>query len=412
MSVLAIRKAQREGARLVIMLAGVSGSGKTRTALEIAYGLSNFKPSEIGFLDTENRRGSLYADVYQGNRERASNEPFLIGDLYAPFSPGRYVDAIREFQAAGVKVLIIDSGTHEWEGTGGCMEIAEAGTPKLPNWNKAKGEHKRFMNTLLTCDMHVILCLRAREKAKPEMKTVDGREKLVYVDMGLQAVTEKNVLFEATVSLMLHSNGTTQEVVKCPGDLLPVLGRGRGYITDQDGHALRRWVDGAQQLDPEVERHRNILISIADQGSEPLKAAWEATPKRVKTALGVPFLDTCKAAAAEFERQQREAEGAGDGNAEALNEALAGAVGEGAPRAAAPAVAAAEEPAGEQPIPPAESTGAAEPAAKAPRKGRAGSNPPPPAGPKPQPPANPPAATAATAAPVPAAAPKPDTDLF
>ena len=115
MSILNIRPAVRAGSKLVIGIAGQSGSGKTLTALYMARGMVD-NTSEIGFLDTENRRGSLYADELDG--------PFQIGDLFYPFSPERYAAAIKEFQAAGVKVLIVDSISHEWES--GCMEIAEA----------------------------------------------------------------------------------------------------------------------------------------------------------------------------------------------------------------------------------------------------------------------------------------------
>ena len=45
MSVIQIRKAQREGARLVIGLAATSGNGKTYTAIQLAYGLANFNAS-------------------------------------------------------------------------------------------------------------------------------------------------------------------------------------------------------------------------------------------------------------------------------------------------------------------------------------------------------------------------------
>lgn len=322
--VIQIRKAQREGARLVVMLGGVSGSGKTRTALEIAYGLTDRDPSKIGFLDAENRRGSLYADVFMAaDRRDRSDTPFLIGDLYAPFSPQRYIDAIDAFQKAGVEVLIIDSGSHEWEGIGGCVDIAEAGNPRLPNWNKAKGEHKKFMNKLLTCDMHIILCLRAREKAKPEKQTIDGREKTVYVDMGLQAITEKNVLFEATASLMLHDEGTRQDVVKCPGDLQAILGRGQGYITADDGAAIRRWLAGAQQLDPNVEKYRNRLLSITDKGKAYVEESWGKVPAAIQSALGDEFKATLIASATAYEQQAREAKD--DGNVADLNAAIAGA---------------------------------------------------------------------------------------
>jgi len=57
------REARREGAKVVIALAGTSGSGKTYTAIILAYGLAGYDASKVGFLDTENKRGSLYSDI-------------------------------------------------------------------------------------------------------------------------------------------------------------------------------------------------------------------------------------------------------------------------------------------------------------------------------------------------------------
>lgn len=324
MSTIQIRQAHREGARLVIGIAGVSGSGKTYTALELAYGLANFDPSKIGFVDSENRRGSLYSDIFKDHPTHPSDVPFLIGDLYAPFSPQRYVEAIQAFQKAGVEVLVIDSVTHEYEGIGGVQEIAEAGNPRLPNWNKAKAEHKRFMNALLTCDMHVIVAMRAREKAKPEKQWVDGKEKVVYIDLGLQPIQEKNFVFELTAGVMLHDAGKRQDALKVPAELVGALGRGTGYLTAQDGQAIRRWVDGAQQLDPKVEAYRNRLLSITEKGVAHIDDSWSKVPAGIQKALGDDFKRTLVASAAEYERQSRDAKddaGLGD-----MNAAIAGAI--------------------------------------------------------------------------------------
>src|ERR1700751_515251 len=116
-NILNIRPAKLGGLKAIIGIAGISGSGKTFTALLMARGMVS-KASEIGFLDTENKRGSLYANILDGE--------FMIGDLYPPFNPERYAEAIKEFQDAGVKVLVIDSVSHEWEGEGGCDDIANA----------------------------------------------------------------------------------------------------------------------------------------------------------------------------------------------------------------------------------------------------------------------------------------------
>lgn len=320
MSVIEIRKAQREGARLVIGIAGVSGSGKTYTALQLGWGLAKGDASKVGFLDTENRRGSLYSDILV-DKDGAIHQ-FLIGDLYAPFSPQRYIDAILEFQKAGVEVLIIDSVTHEWEGAGGCQEIAANTSSKMADWKKAKAEHKRFMNALLQSDMHIIVCIRAREKT-------DFTNPKDPKPLGLQPIQEGNFMFEMTASVMMHDQGQRQDVLKCPSELAPILGRGQGYIGARDGLDLRRWVDGAKKLDPEVERARNSLQTVTEQGTAALNAAWEKTSPKIRKALGDRFLATLQASAAAYDQHRDEAaeapaaEGTTSAGVNALNAAAA-----------------------------------------------------------------------------------------
>lgn len=316
MAILNIRKAQREGARLVVGISGISGSGKTFTALKLAHGLANFDGAKVGFLDTENRRGSLYADVLR--RPDGTPDQFYIGDLYAPFSPQRYIDAILEFQRAGVEVLVIDSVTHEWEGPGGCEEIATAGNPRVPRWNDAKREHKRFMTALLQSDMHVIVCIRAREKVRVER--VDG--KTVIEPLGVLPVCEKNFMFEMTASLMMWDEGRSQQVMKCPSELRAILGRETGYITAQDGARLRAWVDGAKQLDPEVERAKNALRTTTEQGMKALAAAWRELPESIRQAISPSGAcpDEFKLAAQDFDaaRSQSNAAQVDDLNAQVM----------------------------------------------------------------------------------------------
>lgn len=296
MAVIEIRQAEREGARLVVGVSGISGSGKTFTALQLAYGLANNDASKVGFLDAENRRGSLYADALKNDRGEV--QKFWIGDLYAPFSPQRYIDAILEFQKAGVEVLVIDSVSHEWEGPGGCEEIATLGNPKFPQWNKAKSEHKRFMSALLQSDMHIVVCIRAREKVRIEGGKV--------TPLGIQPICEKNFMFEMTASLMMWDEGKSQQVMKCPDQLRGILGREQGYITAADGAALRAWVDGAKQLDRTVEHARNSLRTITEQGTDALIKAWRALPEATRKAISPEGTcpDEFKRAAQDFDAQR------------------------------------------------------------------------------------------------------------
>lgn len=311
MNVINIRKAKREGARLVIALAGISGCGKTYTALQLAYGMTGGDASKIGLLDTENKRGSLYADCIK-NKDGVIQE-FNIGDLDAPFSPQRYTNAIKQFQEAGIEVLIIDSISHEWEGQGGCEEIAQI-DPETGNqrrvaaWNKAKAEHKRFINAMLQCDMHIIVCVRAREKV--ELVKVGGKTE--YRPLGVMPVQEKNFMFEMTASLMLWDSGRQRQVMKCPKELEPIFGECKtdfqqGYLGAKEGYELRKWIMGAGQVDQEVEKTRNILRSNAEQGLGALNKSWAQLPEAIRAKFNNQLPDDIKASAKAFDDAKRNA---------------------------------------------------------------------------------------------------------
>lgn len=297
-----IRTAERQGARLLIQLSGVSGSGKTFSALQLAYGLAGGDASKIVGIDTENRRMSLNADCLPGG------ERFRVLEFFAPFSPDRYIQAIDAACKAGAEVVVIDSVSHEWEGPGGCQEIA--GATAFPNWKKAKAEHKRFMTHMLQSPAHIICCTRAREKT-------DFTDTKNPKPLGLQPIQEHNFSYEATVSLMMHDQGRRQDVLKCPAELQGILGRGEGYVTHEDGEALRSWVDGAASVDPKVEAARGTLLNAAAGGTEALRKAWEATPKATQKKLGKAFIESAKASAAEYDRQRADAASVGQAGGDA-----------------------------------------------------------------------------------------------
>lgn len=294
-----INPVTREMAKLVIGLAGQSGDGKTRSALELAYGLADFTPSKIGVLDTENRRASLFCDLYKGRQDLKGDHRFLIGEMVPPFSPKRYIDSMRQFAEKGVDVLVIDSISHEFEGEGGIEEIANKAVEegkKMADWNKAKREHKRFMNTLLFLPMHVIACVRAREKT-------DFRNPAKPVSMGIQPITEKNVMFEMTMSFLLSDKGRKRETLKLPDEYAPLVGVD-GYITAQHGKNLRDWIGG---VDP-IERAKNALRLAASNGTESLKNAWVALSKDEQREL-TAFKDSLKDLASHSDSEKKDENG-------------------------------------------------------------------------------------------------------
>lgn len=293
MAILNIRPAKRGGSKAIIGIAGISGSGKTYSALLMARGMVN-KASEIGFLDTENKRGSLYADIL--------DEPFLIGDLYPPFSPKRYSEAIKEFQAAGVKVLVIDSISHEWEGEGGCDDIANAsleGGKKMANWIGAKREHKSFMNTLLQCDMNIIACIRAREKT-------DFKNPSKPVSLGIQPICEKNFMFEMTASLLMENEGKTQTFLKMPDFFKKAFGTGSGYLGKETGNSIIDWINTGEKEDPEITKCKSELLMATEFGIAGLTALWDKLTPAMQKKMK-PHFSVYKASALAYDEQAAQA---------------------------------------------------------------------------------------------------------
>lgn len=308
MAIFKIEEARREGARLVLGLGGISGGGKTFTALQVAWGLANYDSKKVGFICTENRRGRLYANALQDANGQIHR--FLIGDLVPPFSPARYIEAINAFVAAGVEVLVIDSVSHEWNGIGGCEDIAtgpdaSGKAPKQARWNLAKSEHKRFMSAMLQAPLHIIACMRAQPKVKLEK---DAQNKTVYIDQGVLPIQEKSFTFELTASMMLWEGGQSREILKCPAELAGIFGESgkwaEGYLTPAHGQALRQWVDGGNEIDKEVQNAWDHLLMICEQGMTALAAAWKSLPAELRTKISPngSCPDTLKQSAQAFDQ--------------------------------------------------------------------------------------------------------------
>ena len=120
-----IRPAVREKIGLLFGIAGASGSGKTFCALTLAKGIAN-GTGKIAVIDTEAGRALHYAPKPGISLEKQPGAfEFLHLDFGPPFTPERYVEAIQACEEAGATVIVIDSMSHEWNGEGGCSEMAE-----------------------------------------------------------------------------------------------------------------------------------------------------------------------------------------------------------------------------------------------------------------------------------------------
>lgn len=298
-----IERAVREKTFTLTSIAGPSGSGKTYSAILYARGLVG-PEGKIGFIDTENKRSRFYADVAGG---------FDVIDLDAPFTSARYIEAIRAFEDAGYKAIIIDSISHEWEGTGGVLEQADAieqATKRagLHCWAKPKAGHKKLMNELLQTRAHLIFCCRVKEKVV-QVKGTNGKAEIV--NEGFVVVQEKMFIYEMTVSMMLEEGSHIPTIQKCPGDLEAAFPSGR-KITVDVGASVAKWSDQGIAIDQDLEAAKREGLLAANKGTASLHEWWKGLGSQQAKLAGMK--DTFKSIANAADQMKADIHEAGGGD--------------------------------------------------------------------------------------------------
>ena len=185
-----LRKATRKKAKIRLGLSAVSGGGKTYSAILMAKGLSG-DLSKIAIIDTENGSADLYAHL--GN--------FNVLPLTAPFTPERYIEAIRTCESAGMEVIIIDSISHEWDGKGGCLEIVESLGGKYQDWAKVTPRHQAFIDAILHSPSHIITTVRRKQ----EYEMIRDGNKIKIEKGGLREITREGFEYELTINLEMDT---------------------------------------------------------------------------------------------------------------------------------------------------------------------------------------------------------------
>jgi hypothetical protein len=290
-NIVTFEKARREGSHVLISMEATSGRGKTLSALLLGRGLVG-PEGKLGLLDTETGRGKIYAESIPGG--------YQYGELTPPYSPERYVAAIKNASDAGLECLIIDSASHEWEGIGGIGEIAEAGGGKgLQKWAKPKARHKRFVQALLTTRMHIIVCLRAKEKLIQQGGDI--------VSAGWVPVQEKFFGYEMTVRLSFPEGGKpgVPELIKCPADLLGAFRSGE-QVSPAAGARIAEWVKGGAPVDSALMAMKREAEEAAEGGAAVLDAFILRLTKTQKAALA-PFGANLRSIAVTADKEAAEA---------------------------------------------------------------------------------------------------------
>lgn len=233
-----IRRAERKKAKLRLGLMGSSGSGKTYSALQLAFGLGG----KIGLIDTEHGSGELYATMGE----------YDVIQLEAPYTVPKYREAIKTFEDAGYAVIIIDSLTHAWAGEGGLLDkqgkLEKSGTYKnsFAAWREITPEHNKLVEELLNSPSHIIGTMRSKTEYVLE---INDKGKQVPRKIGLAPVQREGMEYEFTVMLDIND----QHVATATKDRTMLFADWHDHITKETGKKLLDWLESGKEPPKDIK---------------------------------------------------------------------------------------------------------------------------------------------------------------
>lgn len=228
------KRAVKAESKLRLAIAGPSGSGKTYTSLAIATALAAGKP--VALVDTEHGSASKYAGLFD----------FDVAEMHPPFHPDKFIAAVREAQAAGYAVIILDSISHAWSGTGGVLDLVDEAAKRSKSgntytaWKEGTPVQNRMIDAIVQSGIHVIATMRS----KTEYILADtGNGKQAPRKVGMAPVQRDQFEYEFDVVFDMDiENNAIVSKTRCPALTGRVFARPGADVAG----ILRDWLSDGQ----------------------------------------------------------------------------------------------------------------------------------------------------------------------
>lgn len=241
-------RAERKKAKLRLALAGPAGSGKTYSALLIAFGLGG----RIAMIDTERGSGDLYAHLGD----------YDVCGIDAPFTPEKYIEAIRAAESAGYDTIIIDSLSHAWAGPGGVLDIQGHAADRSGNswtaWRQVTPRHNDLVDTILLSKCHIIANMRSK---MDHVQTVENG-KTVVKKVGMNPIQRDGMEYEFTVFMDLDLSHTAS----ASKDRTSLFDGQVFKPTPEIGEMLKEWLESGAEDTFQQQRASLFAVQGGDRG--------------------------------------------------------------------------------------------------------------------------------------------------
>jgi hypothetical protein len=267
MNELVFRKAERKKAKARIALCAPSGGGKTHSALLIAKGMGG----SIAVIDTENGSAQMEAG-------KKGIPDFDVLTLEAPFEVSKYIEAIHAAEEAGYDVIIIDSLSHAWAGSGGLLErqgkISKVTKNSYTAWGEVTPIHNLLIETMLQCKSHLIVTMRSKVEIVLEE---NERGKMVPVKKGMAPIQREGMDYEFTICFDLEIGS---HLATAPKDRTSLFGMNPFVPSEKTGKELMEWLNGGASEHPgedQTATFKEQLITLGmtqEKWEEAVKKSW------------------------------------------------------------------------------------------------------------------------------------------
>lgn len=245
------QKASRSQVFLKLAFTGVTGSGKSLSAMRLAAGL--VEPGQrIAYTDTENDSASLYSDLTEDQCRKmkipAAEIPQLLetSRLFdvAPIAPPYPAETFRDHVSLAVEhgygAIIIDSASHFWKGilTYKDQIDSHGRGNSYTNWKQADQKFDPVIEAVLQSKIHVIFCMRSK---MDYAQTEEGGKKVVK-KLGLAPIMRDGLEFEFTTVFDVGPDHTAV-ASKDRSGMFPT---DRIFtVTEETGREFRNWLKTA-----------------------------------------------------------------------------------------------------------------------------------------------------------------------
>lgn len=228
-------RAVKAESKLRLCVAGPSGSGKTYTSLRFASVLAEGK--RFAVIDTENGSAAKYADEFE----------FDVLNVEAPFDITKAGEYLKMAENAGYGVVVLDSATHFYKGSGGLLEMVDQlGQTKFRGntyaaWGQGGKMYNQFLESINQSGIHVIVTARTKTKY------VEGEKKGQMMKVGMEVEMRDGFEYEFDIFAQMSVPDNIMFVEKSRCSAL------QGKTYDKPGKevvdVMKAWLAGARTLD-------------------------------------------------------------------------------------------------------------------------------------------------------------------